>query len=210
MKQKKIPTSAKKLEKGLTEKQKAFCRAYILEWNATRSYLEIYKSVSSYNVAGVNANRLLKNAKIQAYIEEIQKDLEKVAGISRLKVLNEHIKIAFSSLGHMYCTWITRKEFETLTDDQKACIAEIDTKIKTEYEYNPDNPKERTPVNVEYVKIKLHDKQKSLDSITKMLGYDPAGKVEVTGKDGKDLIPAARILTKDEARELLRKLENDF
>jgi len=32
---------------------------------------------------------------------------------------------------------------------------------------------------------------------------------ELTGKDGKDLIPA-RVLTKEEAKELWQKLDNDF
>ena len=72
------------------------------------------------------------------------------------------------------------KEFESLSDDDKACIQEVSTKtIK------------RTigdePVEEEFVKIKLYDKQKSLDSISKMLGFDAPVKQEITGKDGKNL-----------------------
>jgi len=32
---------------------------------------------------------------------------------------------------------------------------------------------------------------------------------EVTGKDGKDLIPPARTLTKEEAKELFKKLDSE-
>lgn len=49
------------------------------------------------------------------------------------------------------------------------------------------------PIEEEYVKIKLYDKQKSLDSISRMLGYDAPIKQELTGKDGKDLIPKIEI-----------------
>ena len=35
----------------------------------------------------------------------------------------------------------------------------------------------------------MYDKQKSLDSINQMLGYNAPEKREITGKDGKDLIP---------------------
>ena len=35
-------------------------------------------------------------------------------------------------------------------------------------------------------------------------------KTELTGKDGKPLIPPARILTKKEAQELLKKIENEY
>lgn len=197
------------LLKKLTPKQKLFCREYIFDWNATRSYKAVYKGVKNDAVAGVNGNRLLKNAKIQAYITEIQEDLEKTAGISRLMVLQEHKKIAFSSIAHLHNTWIRRKDFESLTEDQKSCIAEIDTKTKNEYIPKEDG-KGKVLVRVEYVKIKLYDKQKALDSITKMVGYDAPTKTELTGKGGKDLIPPARVLTKQEARELLNKLEDEY
>lgn len=166
-------------ELELNEKQKEFCRQYIYDWNATRSYRAAYPDTTNDNSAAASASALLRNPKIEKYIEDIQMDLEKMAGISRLKVMNEHIKMGFSSIAHLHNTWIERKEFETLTEDQKACIAEIDTKIRTEYEYDPDNPKERKPVEVEYVKIKLYDKQKSLDAISKMLGYDAPSKIDV-------------------------------
>jgi len=180
-------------QKGLTQKQKKFCREYIYDWNATRSYLAAYPNTKNSNVASVLAVRMLGNDKVKEYISEIQKDLEKLAGISRMKVISEHMKMAFSSIAHLHNTWIERKEFESLTDEQKDCISEIDTKIRTEYEYDPENPKEKKPIQVEYVKIKLFDKQKALDSISKMLGYDAPGKLELTGKDGKDLMPITGI-----------------
>ncbi len=162
----------------LTEKQKKFCREYIYDWNATRSYLAAYPDVRKDETARAAASRLLTNVNVRAYIEEIQKNLEQMAGISRMKVLQEHMKLAFSSIAHLHDTWIKRKEFEELSDDQKACIAEIDTKIKTEWEYDPDT-KEKGPISVEYVRIKLFDKQKALDAITKMLGYDAATKIDI-------------------------------
>lgn len=165
-------------ELDLTEKQKAFCREYIFDWNATRAYLNAYPDVKDADVAKASASRLLTNVNVKAYIEEIQKDLERLAGLSRLRVINEHMKLAFSSIAHLHNSWIERKEFESLTDEQKACIAEIDTKTKIEYEYNYDS-REKEPVKVEYVRIKLYDKQKALDSISKMLGYDAPSKIEV-------------------------------
>lgn len=162
----------------LTEKQKIFCREYIYDWNATRSYLAAYPDVQKDETARAAASRLLTNVNVKAYIEQIQKNLEQTAGVSRMRVLQEHMKLAFSSIAHLHDTWIKRKEFEELTDDQKACIAEIDTKIKTEWEYDQD-AKEKLPISVEYVRIKLYDKQKALDAISKMLGYDAATKIDI-------------------------------
>jgi phage terminase small subunit len=168
-------------ETTLTEKNKIFCREYIFDWNATRSYLIAYPNVKDPLVAAAAASRLLINVNIQDYITEIQKDLEKLAGLSRMRVISEHMKMAFSSIAHLHNTWIERKEFESLTDEQKQCIQEIDTKIqhKTVWEWSEDERKKiPEDYTVEYVKIKLYDKQKSLDAINKMLGYDAATKLE--------------------------------
>lgn len=177
------------IENELNERQKAFCKRYILDWNGTKSYKEVYK-VESDDVAGASAARLLGNVKIQAHIEYLKKNLAEVAGVSPLMVLQEHMKIAFSSIAHLHLTWIERKEFEALTPDQKACIAEIDTKIirKVAKEFNEKSGEfEPVPYDVEYVRIKLYDKQKSLDSINKMQGWDAPIKVASTNTKGEDM-----------------------
>lgn len=162
----------------LTEKQKTFCREYIYDWNGSRAYKAAYPDIED-STARTNASKLLTNANIQAYIEDIQKDLEKLAGISRLRVFREHEKIAFSSIAHLHNTWVTRKAFEELTDDQKASIEEISTQIKTSR--NADGTLEEN----EYIKIKLYSKQKSLDSINKMFGYEEAQKITLTDESVK-------------------------
>ncbi len=162
----------KKGEDGLNQKQKQFCQLYIYDWNGTKAYKQTYKGVND-NTAGVQASRLLGNPKIQAHLAEIQKDLEKTAGISRWMVIKEHQKLAFSSIASLHNTWITRREFEELTEDEKSCIAEIQTQTRTEL----GGLDGETPIQVDYVKIKLYDKQKSLDSIAKMLGYNEPEKM---------------------------------
>jgi phage terminase small subunit len=166
------------IENELNERQKAFCKRYIFDWNGTKSYKEIYK-VESDDVAAVNSSRLLSNAKIQSFIEYLKKNLAEVAGISPLMILQEHQKLAFSSIAHLHLTWIERKDFELLTDDQKACISEIDTKILKKNLGTRDEPE---IVDVEYIRIKLYDKQKSLDSINKMMGWDAPTKTILTGE----------------------------
>gem|GEM_PF-347563 len=173
-------------ESGLTERNKIFCREYIYDWNGSRSYKVAYPDITD-ETARVNASRLLTDANIKAYIELIQKDLEKLAGISRMKVISEHMKMAFSSIAHLHNTWRERKDFEELTEDQKSCIAEISTQIKVGRNVSGELTEN------EYVKIKLYDKQKALDSICKMLGYEAPVKSEITGPDGKPLNPSVRI-----------------
>lgn len=159
---------------NLKPEWKVFCQNYIYDWNGTRAYMAAYPTCKPES-ARSSAPDLLAKDSIQAYIKELQEDLEKVAGLSRLRVLQEHQKLAFSSIAHLHNSWIERKEFDQLTDEQKDCIAEISTQIKR-YE-----PKYADAYDVEFVKIKLYDKQKSLDSISKMLGYDAPTKMEHSG-----------------------------
>jgi phage terminase small subunit len=152
----------------LTDKQEKFCYEYCLDLNATQAAI---RAGYSENTARSISSQLLTKLNIQAKIKYLQDNLAETAGLSRLKVVTEHMKIAFSSIANLHNTWIERKDFETLTEDQKACIVEIDTKTRIEYQYNPES-EEKEPVTVEYVRIKLYDKQKALDSISKMLGFD--------------------------------------
>ena len=83
----------------LTEKQKAFCLEYYKNgYNATRAYLAVYHDIKNDNVAAVNSNRLLRNAKIVEYLTELKTQREKSAGISDLKVASELMGIAFSNM----------------------------------------------------------------------------------------------------------------
>lgn len=160
----------------LNDKQERFCYEYCIDLNASKAAI---RAGYSENTARSIASNLLTKVNIKTRIKEMQDNLAETAGVTRLRVLNEHMKMAFSSIAHLHNTWIKRKDFETLTEDQKACIAEIDTKVKTEWEYDPDS-KEKEPISVEYVRIKLFDKQKALDSITKMLGFDAPTKIDAT------------------------------
>lgn len=155
--------SLKKLP--LNENQKSFCREYIVDWNATRAYHKVYGGESN-EATRVKASQLLTNPNIKAYITYIQDRLEEASGISRLKVLQEYAKMAFSSIAHYHNTWIEKNKFEDLTDEQKAAIQEISTKEVKLY-----SDGEEIGIQ-EYVKIKLYDKQKALEAISKMLGYD--------------------------------------
>lgn len=163
----------------LTPKQKKFCYEYCIDLNATQAAIRTGYSEST---ARSIASNLLTKVNIQSQIKYLQDNLAEAVGVSKMRIINEHIKMAFSSIAHLHNTWIERKEFDKLTDEQKECIEEISTKIqhKTVWEWSEEESK-KVPEDytVEYVKIKLYDKQKSLDAISKMLGYDAPIKTEL-------------------------------
>lgn len=159
---------AKAKELKLTKKQIIFCHEYVVDWNASRACrVAGYSENSCYEQGSQNLTKL----NIQTYIEYIQKDLAKLAGISALKNIQELSKIAYSSIAHLHNTWIELKTFEELTDDQKASIESIDT--KTETKLNGEEV-----INVNYVKIKLFSKTQAIETINKMLGWNAPEKTD--------------------------------
>lgn len=155
----------------LTEKQKIFCREYVKYWNATKAALTAgYSETTAYSIGSEN----LKKPEIQTYIAYLKANLAELAEITPFMVLSEYSKIAFSSIAHLHNTWIERKDFELLTEDQKACISEISTQTRSTKTLDGD------VIDVDYVKIKLHDKIKGLEGINKMLGYDATQKVDLS------------------------------
>ena len=185
--------------KKLTAKEERFCQEYVLSLNATKAAVNAgYSEKTAYSSGG----RLLRNVEIQERIKHLKDNIAETAEISALRIVKEHEKIAFSSIANLHNTWLERTAFERLTDDQKACIKNISTKIVKRNMGTNDEP---DIVDVEYVKIELYDKQKSLDSINAMLGYAAPVKSELTGKDGKDLFAEKSIEEKKAELEVLLK-----
>jgi len=65
----------------MTEKQKRFADEYIIDLNATRAYKVAYPNIKNDEAAAVNASRMLRNAKVSAYIDKqlAQINSEKIA-----------------------------------------------------------------------------------------------------------------------------------
>ena len=108
----------------LNEKQKAFADYYIESLNATESYAKAYEC--SYNTARTNGARLLANANIKKYIDEIMsaKDESRIASQDEIlqiltdiaRGITEEEVVQFSQLGEELRT--TRKP--TIKDRMKA------------------------------------------------------------------------------------------
>lgn len=166
------------LKKELNEKQKIFCAEYVVEWNATKSYLKAYPNEKTDNTAAVNGNRLLRNAKISQYIEYIKTDYEFLCGISKTKQLNELYKIAYSSIRHLHNNWIKLKDWDDIIkNDPDALDAVESTETKTETR----NIEGKNDVKVEFIKLKLYSKQAAIAEINKMMGYNEPEKSEISG-----------------------------
>lgn len=160
----------------LSVKQEKFCNSYLEFGNASDAYRNSYNCLNMKPEAiNVKASQLLKKDKIRIRVEELQLELKKKTAITKERVLEELGKIGFSTIAHLHNTWIERKDFEKITDDQKACIKSISTKIMKKNVGTSDNPE---TVDVEMVKIELYDKVRALEVINKMMGYERPGEMK--------------------------------
>lgn len=164
----------------LTPKEERFCYEYLAcGMNATKAATKA--GYSKKTATEIGRQNLLKLV-IQERIQYMKDNLAETAGITAMMIAAEHAKIAFSSIAHLHNTWISLKEFDTLTEDQKTCIQEISTKVIKQKAIIGGEDK---IIDVEYVKIKLFDKQKALDSLTNLLGFNAPTKTDITSGGDK-------------------------
>jgi phage terminase small subunit len=183
----------------LTGKQKRFCEEYVIDWNASRAALVAgYSEKTAYSIGNEN----LKKPEIQSYIEHIQKDLAKLCGVSAAMIINEAKKIAFANLSDFKEDWMTEKDFNQLTPEQKAALSEI--------VYESRITKEGTNT---IVKFKLHDKIKGMELLNKILGFNSPEKIDHSTL-GKELTNTTTVIVPDKEtaekyQQLLKKFEDE-
>ena len=181
---------------GLSIKQENFCNYYIECGNASEAYRRAYPSSENWADKTVweRASVLLKNNKVLARVEELQKELKDRSDVTKDRILQELSGIAFSSIASMHNTWIKRKDFEALSERDKAAIRSISTKVLKKNIGTIGDPE---IVDVEYVKVELYDKIKDIERICKMLGYDSPQDVNVN---------MVSPMTKEEAKRIIEDL----
>lgn len=177
----------------MTVKQEKFVKKYLQCGNASEAYRHAYNT-ERMSEACINnsAYKLLRHGEITARLEYLKSHLAEAADISALRVIAEHMKIAFSDATRLRNGWMSLKEFESLTPEERACIKSVETRTRKIVNENGET------VIDEQVKVTLYDKQKALDSISRMLGYDAPAKVEVSGME-------LNITTDEETKRIIEK-----
>jgi phage terminase small subunit len=175
----------------LNDKQKAFVREYCYDWRPARAYMKVY-NVDNENVAKINASKLLTNANIQKYIQYCRTHVEEMVNVSKAMMLEESMKIATSNIAKYHNTWITLKEFDEIPESDKAAIQSIESETRKEMQGT-------IPIEVKYVKIKLYNKQISIETINKMLGYNSAEKIELSAHSNLENVPTDELIKRASA-----------
>jgi len=149
---------------ALTAKQRIFADEYLIDLNATRAYKVAYPKIKNDETAAANSSRVLRNAKVEEYIQKRMKDREKRTEITQDMVIKELAKIGFANVTD-YVTiegpYVKVKQTEDTPSKKFGAIAGI---------------KE----GANGIEIKMNDKGKALELIGRHLGMWK-DKVEVSG-----------------------------
>jgi phage terminase small subunit len=150
----------------LNPKQEAFCLHYAETGNAAESYKAAGYVVKTERAAYAASNRMLKNVKVQARLQELAAEIES-SKIANIKEIQE------------YLTAVMRREEKesivvTLTTKTEKWVTDEDTgKLKKQ------TITEESPMVVE-IPAKLSDANKAAETLAKMQGgFDTRLQVEV-------------------------------
>lgn len=83
-------------ENGLTDNQIVFCNLFMSTMNATQAYQSAYQC--SVKAAESGSSRLLRNAKVQAYLQSMRQRVGDRTQITLERTMEEIAKLAFSDI----------------------------------------------------------------------------------------------------------------
>ena len=148
----------------MTDAQKRFCDEYLIDLNATRAYKVAYPNCKKDETASAAGSRMLGNVKVQEYISQKQKEIEKRTEITQDMVINELAKIAFLDIRKLYTENGQLKNVADIDDDTAGAISSLET--LEEYDGNGDDREKIGDTQ----KVKLLDKTRALELLGRHLG----------------------------------------
>ncbi len=142
------------IDKKLNDNQLRFCEEYLVDFNATRAAKAAGYSEKTARTIG---SKLLTHVDIQSKIKELADDVMKKSGDPRLRVILELQMIAFGDM----------KDFMEWKDGK---IEWKDSKLLGDKTRLVQEIAESYSANGGSRKIKLHDKLKALEMLSKYYG----------------------------------------
>lgn len=146
--------------KSLNDKQRTFCKEYIIDLNLTQAGIRAgYSPKTAYSIAEEN----LRKPEIQDYIQQLMKERSKRLEISADMVLNELAKIGFSDIkDYLYFSENAEVVFNEKSILDLSAVQEITTTT-----YSDTTNKSQNKIQL---KFKLYDKLRALELLAKHLG----------------------------------------
>lgn len=159
---------------NLTDAQKEFCVRYINTWNATKAYREVYKC--GYDTARTNGPRLLANACIKNEVRRLKSEIQSDLFIDATDITREYMKMAFANItdfvqfGSVERSERNPETGAVLLDDNFKPITYSENFVKLLDSKMVDGTMiQEVKEGREGVSIKLHDKHRAMQELSKRL-----------------------------------------
>lgn len=149
-------------------RREIFAQHYVTMRNGTKAALAAGYAEPQ---ARKTASRLLGIPAVANRIKELQDEAVRATRITREKILNRYMQIAFRDPRKLFTEYGTLVNTESIDDDNAAALVGIDTLEVAE-------------IGV-IRKLKFSDPKGALDSICKVLGFNAPDKVDHTTKGEK-------------------------
>jgi phage terminase small subunit len=183
-------TAKKAPAAGLTPRQGRFVEEYLIDLNATQAAIRAGYAPKDADVQGP---RLLGNVGVSRAIASAKAERSKRTEITQERVLRELALLAFSDQTHYQHDNLGNI---TLAPDAPEgamrALAVVKRRITSIGGAEANGKSDGPAISTAEVEVRLWDKPGMLKLAGRHVGLFP-DKIEVTGKDGKDLIPVARV-----------------
>lgn len=167
-------------DKPLTPKQEAFATGVASGLSQAEAYRQAFPLSRKWKDKTVHekASRLASEDKVQARIQELRGKAADANEVTIERIVAEVVKIAFANQRDLMA-WgpqgVKLRDSGELTDEQAAAVSEV---------------AESFSATGGSLKLKTHDKLGALRFLAELKGF-LVKKQEITGANGKDLVPEA-------------------
>lgn len=153
----------------LTPEQQMFCIYYSRTFNAAQSYQKAYGC--SYESAMVLGSKLLRNVKVRAEIERLKEIKRQQIVVGADDIVELQMRIAFADIGN-YVSF-GQKEVTDIETDETYMVSVVDLKESKNTDTQLIQEVKR---GKDGVSVKLADKQKAIDWLSKYFLVHPDDK----------------------------------
>lgn len=195
--------AAKLVEFEATDVEKAFIDGYLTNgFNQVQAVLKAKPGIS-YQSAKTWGSEAMNRERVKLYLKKRQAILKQETNVDQVHILRELLSFAYSDVTAFI--GLSHEELRELPPDIKRCIASIETNEKTYL--NSD----RKLVKEVSTKVKLVDKLKAIDMISKHINFydadnkSKAGTIDLSSATSEQLNVIMDLVTQQEQQNRLKQ-----
>lgn len=166
----------------LTNLQQRVATNVLAGMTQRQAYYEAGGTASSDESADAAASQMLSNIMVKEFMDSMKHEAVSNAVMSRQEALEKLSNLARTDLKDL----VEFGEYELGSDGEGNPIVQASWRIKDSAMQDPNKMAAISELTAgkEGIKIKTHSPITAIQQLAKMQGWESAGKLEVTGKDG--------------------------